>query len=315
MAGMLRFLVASGSVALVLSLSARPAPAPPQDWPVYAADQAATHFSPLTDIDRTTVSHLQIAWEWKTGDETVTAPAGTRPGSFEDTPLMIGDTLYVVTPFNRVAALDAETGATRWTYDPQAYVDGQPPNGTGFVHRGVAAWRDGSALRIFLNSRAKLICLDAATGKPVDTFGTHGSIDLTQGLRWPVDPTRYTNTSPPVVYQDLVILGNGVGDRLAYRQDPPGDVRAFDARTGRQVWSFHTVPNRNEPGAETWQNDAETITGHTNVWAPMSLDERQGLLYLPVSTPSNDFFGGRRLGKDVYGDSIVCLDAKSGQVR
>jgi quinoprotein glucose dehydrogenase len=285
------------------------------EWPVYAADQAATHYSSLADIDRTNVSQLQVAWEWKTGDDRVTAPAGARPGSFEDTPLMIDDVLYVVTPFNRVAALDAETGVERWTFDPKAYEDGQPPNGTGFVHRGVAAWRDGTALRIFLNSRAKLFCLDAKTGQPVDTFGNHGVVDLTQGLRWPVDPKRYTNTSPPVVYKDLVILGNGVGDRLTYRQDPPGDVRAFDAHTGRQVWSFHTVPAQGEPGAETWGGDSREITGHTNVWAPMSLDERRGLVYLPIGTPSNDFYGARRPGNGLYGDSIVCLDATSGKLK
>ena len=145
---------------------------------------------------------------------------------------MIDDVLYVSTPYNRVVALDAGTGRELWTFDPKAYEDGQPPNGTGFVHRGVAAWRDGTALRIFMNSRAKLFCLDAKTGEPVNGFGEHGVVDLTKGLRWPVDPKRYTNTSPPVVYKNLVILGNGVGDRLTYRQDPPGDVRAFDARTG-----------------------------------------------------------------------------------
>ena len=290
-------------------------PAEPQNWPVYAGDDAATHYSPLTDLDRSTIRRAQVLWEWKTGDDAVQAPAGARPGAFENTPLMIDDVLYLSTPFNRVVALDAETGTEKWAYDPQAYADGQPPNGTGFVHRGVAAWRDGGKLRIFMNSRAKLICLDAATGQPVDTFGAHGVVDLTQGLRWPVDPKRYTNTSPPVVYKDLVILGNGVGDRLTYRQDPPGDVRAFDARTGRQVWSFHTVPGAGEPGVETWGDDSWKITGHTNVWAPMSLDAARGLLYLPVSTPSNDHFGGRRPGANLYGESIVCLDAATGAVK
>jgi quinoprotein glucose dehydrogenase len=289
------------------------APAAIQEWPAYAADQAATHYSPLTDIDKTSIARLAVAWEWKTGDDQVVVPAGTRPGSFENTPLMIDNVLYVSTPFNRVVALDAESGTQIWAYDPKAYADGQPPNGTGLVHRGVAAWRDAGKLRIFINSRAKLICLDAATGAPVDTFGTHGEIDLTQGLRWPVDPKRYTNTSPPVVYKNLVILGNGVGDRLTYRQDPPGDVRAFDARTGRQVWSFHTVPEQGEPGVETWGDDSWKITGHTNAWAPMSLDEARGLLYLPIGTPSNDFYGARRPGANLYGDSIVCLDAATGQ--
>ena len=303
------------TAAVTLAVAAASAPPSIQEWPVYAADAAATHYSPLTDIDRTSVSRLGVAWEWKTGDDPVTPPAGARPGSFEATPLMIDDVVYVVTPFNRVAALDANTGKERWTFDPHAYDDGQPPNGTGFVHRGIAAWRDGSSLKIFLNSRAKLFCLDAKTGQPVDTFGEHGVVDLIRGLRWVVDPKRYTNTSPPLVYKDLVILGNGVGDRLTYRQDPPGDVRAFDAHTGRQVWSFHTVPGEGEPGVETWGGDSWKITGHTNVWAPMSLDEARGLLYLPVSTPSNDHYGARRQGQNLYGDSIVCLEATTGKAK
>jgi quinoprotein glucose dehydrogenase len=310
-------LVAAGAM---LSLASRAAAPPMQEWPVYAADQAATHYSPLTGIDRTNVSRLAVAWEWKTGDEHVITDAaltqgepGTRPGSFENTPLMIDNVLYVSTPYNRVAALDAETGAQIWDYDPRAYAEGQPPNGTGFVHRGVAAWRDHGALRIFMNSRSHLICLDAATGKPVERFGDHGVIDVTKGLRWPINPRQYTNTSPPVVYKDLVILGNGVGDRMTFRQDPPGDVQAFDAHTGKQVWSFHTVPGAGEFGADTWEDEAREITGHTNVWAPMSLDEARGLLYLPVSTPSNDHYGARRPGAALFGESIVCLDAATGQ--
>ena len=300
-------------VASLCVLAAAGVQKPPvmQEWPVYAADQGASHYSPLDDITRTNVSTLAIAWEWKP-DESAMQAFGAQPGNFQNTPLMIDNVLYVSTMYNRVVALDAETGTALWTYDPKAYEDGQPPNGTGFVHRGVAAWRDAGKLRIFLNSRARLICLDAKTGQPVDTFGDHGSIDLTQGLRWPVDKKRYTNTSPPVVYKDLVILGNGVGDRLVYRNDPPGDVRAFNARSGKQAWSFHTVPDAGEPGVETWEQESWKVTGHTNVWAPMSLDDARGLVYLPVSTPSNDYYGGNRLGANLYGESIVCLDAATG---
>ena len=281
------------------------------DWPVYAADQAATHYSPLDDITPANVAKLSIAWEWRPA-ETPLPELGTRPGNFQNTPLMIDGVLYVSTPYNRVAALDAETGRELWRYDPKAYEAGQPPNGTGFVHRGVAAWRDGGRLRIFMNSRWKLIALDAKTGEPITSFGANGIVDLTQGLRRPVKREHYTNTSPPVVYRDLIIVGNGVGDRLVYQGDPPGDVRAFDARTGKQVWRFNTIPDPGERGHDTWGSESWKRTGHTNVWAPMSLDESRGLLYLPVSTAGNDFYGGDRPGANLYSESLVCLDAATG---
>jgi glucose dehydrogenase len=296
---------------LVMLGAAQRAAAPMQEWAVYAADAAGTHYSPLTDVDRSNVSKLELAWEWKPAEDN--NPNGTRPGNFQNTPLMIDNVLYVSTMYNRVVALDAETGKQLWVYDPKAWEPGQPPNGTGFVHRGVAAWKDGDKLRIFLNSRSHLICLDAKTGEPISGFGTNGQIDLTQGLRWEVDPTRYTQTSPPVVYKNLVILGNGVGDRLMYAKDPPGDVRAFDAKTGKQVWRFNTVPGPGEFGNDTWENNSWQITGHTNVWAPFTLDADRGLVYLPVTTPSNDHFGGRRPGANLFGESIVCLDANTGQ--
>jgi quinoprotein glucose dehydrogenase len=228
---------------------------------------------------------------------------------------MIDNVLYFSTPYNRVVALNADTGAERWSFDPKAYEDGQPPNGSGFVHRGVAAWRDhaaGDALRIFINSRYRLICLDAATGRVVDAFGSRGIVDLSAGLVWAINKKHYTNTSPPVVYKDLVILGNGVGDRLVYKNDPPGDVRAFDAHSGRQVWSFRPIPQPGEFGNETWGRDSWSFTGHTNAWPPMTLDAERGLVYIPFGTPSNDFFGGRRPGANVFAESLVCLDAATG---
>ena len=299
----------------VMLLSARPKPhAQPgelQEWPAYAADPGGSHYSPLTAVTRQNVTQLQPVWQWKPAEEAM-PEYGTRPGMFENTPLMIDNVLYLSTPYNRVVALNADTGAQLWAYDPKAYVRGQPPNGTGFVHRGVAAWRDGAALRIFMNSRSRLISLDAKTGQPVETFGDRGSVDLTKGLRWEVDPARYTNTSPPVVYKDLIILGNGVGDRLAYRNDPPGDVRAFNARTGKQEWVFHTTPVDGDPETRTWGNDSWKVTGHANVWGPFSVDTARGLVYLPVTTPSNDYYGVHRPGDNLFADSIVCVDANTG---
>ena len=284
-----------------------------QQWPHYAGDQAASHYSPLTQITAANVGKLAIAWEWKPGEKAL-PEFGTRPGAFQNTPLMIDGVLYVSTPYNQVAALDATSGKELWRYDPKAYEDGQPPNGQGFAHRGVAAWRDSSSgqLRIFLNARYKLIQLDAKTGQPVDGFGKGGQVDLSEGLVWAINKKHYTNTSPPIIYKDLIIVGNGVGDRLTYKNDPPGDVRAFHARTGKLAWKFNTIPQRGEFGNNTWDAGSWQFTGHTNVWAPMSIDAERGLLYMPVSTPSNDYYGGRRPGQNLFAESIVCLDLNKG---
>jgi quinoprotein glucose dehydrogenase len=289
--------------------------APPSvEWSFYGGDQAGTKYSTLTQINPENVRNLKPVWEWRTG-EVALEQYKTTPGIFEVTPLMVDGTLYLSTSYNRVVALDPATGKERWSYDPKAYEDGQVPNGTGFVHRGVAFWRDSASQRgrILLNSRARLIQLDSETGKLVPTFGDNGVVNLLQGLAWDVDPKQYTNTSPPVVYKDLIIVGNGVADRITFKKDPPGDVRAFSAKTGKLVWTFHTVPRKGEFGSDTWEDHSNEFTGHTNVWAPMTLDDSRGLLYMPVSTPSNDFYGGRRLGKNLFADSIVCLEAATGR--
>jgi quinoprotein glucose dehydrogenase len=286
----------------------------PVDWAFWGGDQGGTHYSTLTEINTSNVAQLRQAWVWKTG-ETELKEYGTRPGMFENTPVMLDGVVYATSPYNRVVALDPETGAELWSYDPKSYVDGQPPNGTGYIHRGVALWRDsrdGNKGRIFLNTRYRLISIDAKSGKPVASFGDNGVVDLSQGLVWPINKMHYTETSPPVVYKDLVIVGNGVGDRLVYKNDPPGDVRAFDARTGKRVWSFHTIPQAGEFGNDTWGNESWKVTGHTNVWAPITVDEKRGLVYLPVSTPSNDYYGGYRPGNNLFGEALVCLDANTG---
>src|SRR3954470_6612296 len=152
------------------------------EWPYYGGDQAGTKWSAADDINRATAANLEIAWSWKPGEKPL-PEFRTQPGSFENTPLMIDNVLYISTPYNRVVALDAESGRELWAYDPRAYEAGQPPNGTGFVHRGVAAWRDGDKLRIFLNTRHRLICLDGRTGELVTSFGAGGAVDLVEGLK------------------------------------------------------------------------------------------------------------------------------------
>lgn len=288
----------------------------PNEWPVYGGDAGGLKYSALSTIDRSNVARLSVAWTWKTNEQAIPETDSTRaarPGQFQATPLAIGDTLYFTTPFNRVIALDASTGRELWRFDPKAYVAGQPSNGTGFVHRGVATWSDGKQRRILVASRWRLIALDAATGAPIPSFGSSGEVDLTANILWSVERKHYTNTSPPVVYGDLVIVGNGVGDRLVYKRDPPGDIQAFDVRTGRRVWRFNPIPQPGEFGNETWEDSSWARMGHTNVWAPFTVDVRRGLVYLPFGTPSNDWYGGERKGDNLFAESIVCLDAKTGR--
>ena len=285
------------------------------EWPTYGGDAGATKYSPLTDVNRRNVRRLTMAWRWAVAEQPIRQTDSTkaaRPGNFQTTPLMIGDTLFFSTPYNRVVAMDASTGRPYWIYDPRAYAFGQPSNGTGFVHRGVATWSDGKERRVFMNSRWRLIAIDAASAKLVRTFGDTGAVDLTAQLRRPVNKLHYTNTSPPVVWGDLVIVGNGVGDRLVYHDDPPGDVQAFDVRSGKRVWDFDPIPQPGEFGNESWEDSSWKHTGHTNVWAPFSVDSARGLVYLPLSTPSNDWYGGARKGDNLFAESIVCLDARTG---
>jgi quinoprotein glucose dehydrogenase len=305
-----KILLAALTVAILL-LGATPK-SMQQEWPWYGGDAGGNRYSPLTDINPTNVAGLKVAWEWKPGEQAIPGK-GVRPGNFEGTPLMIGGVLYISTSYNRVAALDAETGKQLWAYDPKAYEeDGQALNGVGYVHRGVAAWKDHGKLRIFMTSHYRLICLDAVTGKPVPQFGDNGIVDLSQGFAWEINKKHLTNTSPPVVYKNLVILSNSVDDRVIYEHDPPGDVRAYNAETGKRVWTFHTVPQAGEFGNETWKQESWKYTGHANAWAPLTLDEQRGLVYLPLGTPSNDFYGGKRPGQNLFAESLICLDANSG---
>jgi quinoprotein glucose dehydrogenase len=289
------------------------------DWPVYGGDPGGMKYSPLAQITRDNVRLLEPAWSWKPGEAPIPGPRlpvpghEVRPANFEVTPVVIDGMMYLSTPFNRVVALEADTGTKTWVYDPRAYDWGQVPNGTGYVHRGVAVWTGKNERRIFMNSRWRLIALDARTGQPIPTFGHKGEIDLTEHLTWPTNRLHFTQTSPPVVYKNLVIVGDGVWDGFVYRRDPPGVVQAFDVLTGKLVWKFNLVPQKGEFGNDTWEDGSWSYTGHTNVWAPFTVDEARGLLYLPVGTPSNDYYGGHRKGDNLFGESLLCLDANTGR--
>lgn len=293
----LLLLLASASIAQTIK---------PEEWPVYGRDYAGSRYSPLDQINPDNVKDLQIAWRWSSPDnDAVKKNPAVRPGPNEATPLMIGGVLYVSTSLNRVAAIDAATGQSLWVHDP---------NGTGFIHRGVAYWTDGVEQRILMaTGDAHLLALDAKSGKPIPTFGESGRVDLTKGLRRPVNRSLVSCTSPPILCGDVVVVGGRVDDFQDQREMPPGDVRGFDVRTGKLLWTFHTVPQKGEFGNETWEDDSWQYTGNTNVWAVMSYDPELGYVYLPVSTPTNDWYGGHRKGDGLFGDSLVCLDAQTGK--
>jgi quinoprotein glucose dehydrogenase len=284
------------------------------EWLYYGSDQGGTKYSALADIGPNNIQQLKPAWQWTHFDVPL-EQYGTTPGQFEAVPLMLDGVLYVTTPYNNIAALDAESGKELWRFDGEGYKLGQLLSASGWKLRGTAFWRDGGKLRIFLNSRHRLFKLDAATGKPLPEFGNGGWVSLTDGLSRMGDPAHYTQSSPPVIYKDLVIMGSQIPDRVQIA-NPVGQVQAFNARTGKRAWVYSVIPQSSkDAGAETWENESWSRTGHGNVWAPMALDEARGLLYLPTTTPGSDYYGGNRPGANLFAESLVCLDANTGKMK
>lgn len=288
----------------------------PVEWLSYGGDPANTRYSPLSDIDRSNVAQLQRAWSWRNAERRGRAPDGSQLplGKFETTPIMVGDTLFLTTPNHRVVALDAESGAELWSFDPREHEEGAVRSGHRYVHRGLAIWSGNGAAgrRLFHASRGRMFAIDAATGKPAAEFGAGGLVDLLSVMGWSGDPNHVDNTSPPAVYDDLVIVGSSVSDDVTHPGDPPGAVVALDARSGRTRWVFRTIPQTREPGYASW-SAGTTGAGHANVWAPMTVDTARGLLYVPVAAASNDYYGGRRPGANLFSESLVCLDVRTGK--
>jgi len=288
------------------------------DWPAYGHDAGGSHYSPLSQINRDNVKQLRAVWTYRTGHlADVSRAAETL--EFEATPIMVDDTLYLSTPFNRVIALDAQTGAERWTFDPK--LDLSIPYAEGFTSRGVSTWLDRTRTagapcrrRIFVATNdGRLIALDGVTGKTCTDFGKDGQIELTRGVG-SFRPGEYHFTSPPAIVGDLVVVGSTIDDAL--RADAPsGVVRAFDARTGTMRWSWNPIPHeQTDPAWKTWKAGSASRTGAANVWSVMSVDAGRNLIFLPTSCPSPDFYGGERLGDNLYSNSVVALHASSGKV-
>jgi quinoprotein glucose dehydrogenase len=281
------------------------------EWHHYGGDRGSTKYSPLDQIDASNVERLVEAWRWDSVDANV--DTSHRPGHFKNTPLMIGGVLYVTTTFSQVAAIDAGTGETLWVYDPKSYEAGRPAN-AGFQHRGLEYWTDGEKQRlVYAAQNRKLISLDLGTGKPDAAFGDRGMVDTSMIEDEPTRLSVVTHSAPPIVCGGTIVLGSIISDGPTGPKMPPGHVRGYDVETGALKWVFHTIPRPGELGNETWLDGSWEHTGNTNVWSMMSCDEERGWVYLPLSTPTNDWYGGHRPGDGLFAESLVALDARTGE--
>lgn len=271
-----------------------------REWKMFGGGPENIHYSRLTQINRENVRSLQVAWTYDTNDS-------FSGSEMQCNPVIVGGVLYATTPKLRVIALDAATGGLRWSFDPN---DGKKPLGK-MRNRGVTYWEDGDDKRIYFAFRHMLYALDAKTGKPVSSFGGSGHVDLREGLgRDPKDMT-ITISTPGVVYKDSLIVGSLVSEGLPAA---PGYIRAYDLRTGKLRWTFHTIPNPGEFGYETWPKDAWKYIGGANNWSGMALDEKRGFVFVPTGSAAFDFYGANRHGDNLFANSLICLDAQTGKL-
>ena len=296
-------------------LAAQPlSPAAPGEWRAYHGDNRSLRYSALDQITRNNVGRVGVAWERDLG------PSGPKPEfKNEAAPLYVDGTLYMTAGINRdVIALDPATGAEqwRWTLDEGERTARAPRRNSG---RGVSYWTDGRDARIVaVTPGYTLVSLNARTGRPVQTFGDGGTVDLKRALgRGGFDPLApIGSSSPAVIANGVIVVGPALelGFRPKSMANVPGFVRGFDVRTGRELWRFNTIPQAGEPYVETWEQDSWKYTGNAGVWAPFSADEELGYVYLPVEAPTGDLYGGHRPGDNVYSSSLVCLDIRTGKV-
>jgi quinoprotein glucose dehydrogenase len=269
------------------------------EWPVYGHDPGGARFSPLKQITPQNVGKLQRAWVYKTGEN----------GNFETTPIVVGGVLYFSTQAQRIVALEPETGKELWSFNPKS---------RRRELRGVSYWpgdKQNGARIIFGTSDGRLMALDAKTGTPAASFGDNGTVNLRVGVADGLPSTvAYSVTSPPAIYKDLIIVGPSTQEDGSI--GPSGDPRAFDARTGKLVWRFHTIPRPGEPGNDTWGGpDGWKNRSGPSLWGPITLDMERGMVFLAVGNPADSFYGWDRKGANLYSNSVVALDAATGKLR
>ena len=267
-------------------------------WSTYLGNPDGSHYTALTQINRSNVDKMELAWSYDTGNER----------AYEFNPIVVGKTMYVIAQHSDIVALDAATGKQIWVHHPKSM--GQRLE----VHRGINFWqsRDGSDKRLLITFNNHLEAIDASSGELIQSFGDGGSVDLKVGLgRDPETMYQIQSGTPGQVFENLIILGSETGEDYG---SPPGDVRAYDVRTGQLVWIFHTIPHPGELGYDTWPKDAWKYIGGTNCWGEMSLDEKTGIVYIPTGAPTYDFYGADRKGNGLFADCLLALDARSGKL-
>ena len=277
-----------------------PSTKPYTTWQSYGGGPDDTHYSALSQINQSNVSQLKVAWKYDTGD-------AFKNSEMECNPIIVDGVLYATSPKLRVFALDAATGKQIWSFSPPH----QGPILHAMHYRGLTYWSDGNDSRIFYVFDHDLYALSAKTGKPVQSFGDGGHIDLREGLGRNPEDLSVKVTSPGIIYKDVIIMGSSLPEDLPC---PPGDIRAYDVRTGKMRWSFHTIPRPGEPGYNTWPKDAWKYTGGANNWAGMALDVKRGLVFVPTGSAAFDFYGADRIGDDLYANCLLALNASTGKL-
>jgi len=280
------------------------------EWRSHGGDPGSTKYASLDQITRDNVSSLRIVWRRPGIDRSLSTrmPERSLAGDFRSTPLMIRGVLYATNSIGLVEAFDAGTGATVWVQQPFGDEPGQGLAGDST--RGVAYWTDGTIERLFSIRGEFLVALDLKTGRPVTTWGEGGRVNLKRGL---LRAATYLSRGGPHVCGDVVIAGGYMSDAPLRKEQPPGDVQAFDVRTGRSRWVFHVIPRPGETGLDTWENGSWEYSGAANAWSIISVDEELGFAYLPLSSPTNDMYGGHRLGDNLFGNSLVCVKCATGE--